>query len=85
MNPYPEEINRRFIDMVSHYLFAPTKIAYNNLINEGHCSEKIIVTGNTAIDTLKYIVNPNFSCSLVEGLNGKKDDFYVHYIEENYP
>ena len=72
MNPYPEEINRKFIDMVSRYLFAPTKTAYNNLVNEGHCSEKIIVTGNTAIDTLKNIVNPAFSCPLVESLIGKR-------------
>jgi UDP-N-acetylglucosamine 2-epimerase (non-hydrolysing) len=50
-HPWPEEMNRRIIDMVSDHLFAPTPIAANNLMQEqvkGH----VLVTGNTVIDAL---------------------------------
>ena len=47
----PEEHNRRMIDHVSDYLFAPTEIAKRNLLEE-HVWGEIYVTGNTVIDTL---------------------------------
>ena len=47
----PEEHNRRMIDHVSHYLFAPTEIAKRNLLEENVWGE-IFVTGNTVIDAV---------------------------------
>jgi UDP-N-acetylglucosamine 2-epimerase (non-hydrolysing) len=47
----PEEHNRRMIDHVSHYLFAPTEIAKKNLLEE-HVWGEIFVTGNTIIDAV---------------------------------
>lgn len=47
----PEEHNRRMIDHVSDYLFAPTEIARRNLLEE-HVWGEIHVTGNTVIDAL---------------------------------
>ena len=47
----PEEHNRRMIDHISDYLFAPTEVAKKNLIEE-HVQGEIYVTGNTIIDTL---------------------------------
>uniref|UniRef100_A0A7J2U424 UDP-N-acetylglucosamine 2-epimerase (Non-hydrolyzing) n=1 Tax=Ignisphaera aggregans TaxID=334771 RepID=A0A7J2U424_9CREN len=47
----PEEHNRRMIDHVSHYLFAPTELAKKNLIEE-HVWGEIFVTGNTVIDAI---------------------------------
>jgi len=47
----PEEHNRRMIDHVSHYLFAPTELAKKNLLEENVWGE-IYVTGNTAIDAI---------------------------------
>ncbi|MEM2262100.1 MAG: UDP-N-acetylglucosamine 2-epimerase (non-hydrolyzing) [Ignisphaera sp.] len=47
----PEEHNRRAIDHVSDYLFAPTESARRNLIDENAWGE-IFVTGNTIIDSL---------------------------------
>ena len=47
----PEEHNRRMIDHVSHYLFAPTGIAKRNLLEE-HVWGEIFVTGNTVIDAV---------------------------------
>ncbi len=51
-NPYPEEVNRVFTDILSDLCFAPTKRARTNLLSEGISSKKIWVTGNTAIDAL---------------------------------
>jgi len=51
-NPFPEEINRRLIDQLCARLFAPTPIAAANVLREGVSPERILVTGNTAIDTL---------------------------------
>jgi len=51
----PEEHNRRLVDHISTYLFAPTKIACENLEKE-HVWGSIHVTGNTVIDAcLKYM------------------------------
>ncbi|MFH0798855.1 MAG: UDP-N-acetylglucosamine 2-epimerase (non-hydrolyzing) [Pseudomonadota bacterium] len=54
-NPFPEEINRVLIDRLADICFAPTSIAKQNLLNEGISSKRIFVTGNTVVDSLKYI------------------------------
>jgi len=48
----PEEINRIVVDHISDYLFAPTKIAKQNLLNEGIPNKKIEITGNTIVDAV---------------------------------
>lgn len=50
--PFPEEANRRLVDVFADYLFAPTDSARDNLIAEGCQKERIFVTGNTGIDAL---------------------------------
>ncbi|MEM1546827.1 MAG: UDP-N-acetylglucosamine 2-epimerase (non-hydrolyzing) [Candidatus Methanomethylicia archaeon] len=52
----PEEHNRRMIDHISDYLFAPTELAKRNLQNEKVFGE-IFVTGNTVIDAINIYVN----------------------------
>jgi UDP-N-acetylglucosamine 2-epimerase (non-hydrolysing) len=47
----PEEHNRRLVDHISTYLFAPTDVAKANLMNENVWG-RIHVTGNTAIDAV---------------------------------
>lgn len=49
--PFPEEGNRRMIDQISKYHFAPTQIAADNL-KEEHVLGDILISGNTGIDTL---------------------------------
>ena len=56
-SPFPEEINRRLTSVLADYHFAPTKEAENNLIKEGIAGRNIYLTGNTVIDTLKWIIN----------------------------
>lgn len=56
-NPYPEEYYRRVASISSEIHFAPTETAKENLIKEGINGEKILLTGNTIVDALKYICN----------------------------
>jgi UDP-N-acetylglucosamine 2-epimerase (non-hydrolysing) len=49
--PWPEEMNRRAIDVMSDLLFAPTPAAKRNLQLE-NLPGRILVTGNTGIDAL---------------------------------
>lgn len=48
----PEEINRQLTDRISHWLFAPTDEAVDNLRAEGHTEDSIHMVGNVMIDTL---------------------------------
>lgn len=52
--PWPEEMNRRAIDLVSAVMFAPTERARANLEVE-RLEGRILVTGNTVIDALKHV------------------------------
>jgi UDP-N-acetylglucosamine 2-epimerase (non-hydrolysing) len=54
-DPFPEEMNRKVIDVFSDYAFAPTKRSKENLLGEGVGEERIFVTGNTVVDALEYI------------------------------
>lgn len=51
-NPFPEEMNRVIADQICDLCFAPTAGARLNLLREGIDAERIVVTGNTAIDAL---------------------------------
>ena len=55
--PFPEEMNRRLVGVLSDYHFAPTIRAQNALLHEGVNSNQVIVTGNTVIDALFYTLN----------------------------
>ncbi len=58
--PFPEEANRKLIDSISNFYFAPTIENVENLIKENVDSRKIFLTGNTVIDALKYISNKEY-------------------------
>lgn len=49
--PWPEEFNRRIVDVAADLLFAPTPLSARNLAGE-RLSGRVIVTGNTVIDAL---------------------------------
>lgn len=55
-SPWPEEINRQITGRIATYHFAPTNLSRNNLVKENVCENNIIITGNTVIDALKYVV-----------------------------
>lgn len=56
-SPFPEEMNRRFCDLVSAECYAATNKAAEALIAEGVSRERIHVTGNTVIDALLSVRN----------------------------
>jgi UDP-N-acetylglucosamine 2-epimerase (non-hydrolysing) len=53
--PFPEEFNRQAIARIAALNFAPTETAASNLIREGVPQERIIVSGNTVIDSLRIV------------------------------
>ena len=50
--PWPEEMNRRLVDPICRWCFAPTASAAENLRGERIAGENIHVTGNTVVDAL---------------------------------
>lgn len=51
--PFPEEINRRLLSVLADLHFAPTETNRRALLAEGVAEDRIFVTGNTVIDTLR--------------------------------
>ncbi len=60
-SPFPEEWNRRAIGLLAEHHFAPTEAAKENLLREGVEENRILVTGNTGIDALRYTVKEDFT------------------------
>lgn len=60
-SPFPEEFNRQAVSIISRYNFAPTETAKQNLVREGRSADTIFVTGNTAIDALRFTVKEQYS------------------------
>jgi UDP-N-acetylglucosamine 2-epimerase (non-hydrolysing) len=56
--PFPEEANRRVIDLLAEALFAPTERARAALLAEGCEERRIHVVGNTVVDALEKLVPP---------------------------
>ena len=81
--PYPEEFNRRSVDMLSRWLFAPTEACRQNLLAEGRREEDIFVTGNTAIDALKYTLRENYSHPLLDWAEGSRLILLTAHRREN--
>ena len=55
-SPWPEEFNRRVTGIVANYHFAPTEVSEQNLLAENTKPESVLVTGNTVIDALQWVV-----------------------------
>jgi UDP-N-acetylglucosamine 2-epimerase (non-hydrolysing) len=70
LQPFPEEVNRRLVSMVTDLHFAPTESARANLVAEGVDEADVIVTGNTVIDAFVEIANRPFDAqgTPLEGL-----------------
>ena len=56
-SPWPEEMNRQITGRIATDHFAPTVLSRENLLKESVSEDKIIVTGNTVIDALYWVVN----------------------------
>ena len=55
-SPWPEEINRQITGRIASFNFAPTALSSQNLVEEKAHGD-ILVTGNTVIDALHWVVD----------------------------
>lgn len=56
-SPWPEEMNRLLTGRLATYHFSSTPLSRNNLIKESVDDRNIIITGNTVIDALYWVVD----------------------------
>ena len=56
-SPWPEEVNRQITSRIATYNFAPTLLSKKHLLQEAIDENSIIVTGNTVVDALYWVVN----------------------------
>ncbi|MEG0873053.1 MAG: UDP-N-acetylglucosamine 2-epimerase (non-hydrolyzing) [Clostridia bacterium] len=82
-SPFPEEMNRRIIDAMADMFFAPTKQSYQNLIDEGVENNKIEITGNTAIDTMKLTIRNNYSHEIIDWVGRDRLILLTSHRREN--
>ncbi len=82
-SPFPEEANRVFVDDIVDLYFAPTNLSKSNLLKENVSGEKIIVTGNTAIDALKYTIRDDYTNEVLEWAKGSRLILLTAHRREN--
>lgn len=56
-SPWPEEMNRLITGRIATYHFAPTALSRENLLKENVADDAIVVTGNSVIDALYWVVD----------------------------
>ena len=82
-SPYPEEFNRQGIGLIAKYNFAPTKLAKQNLLNEGKKPESIYVTGNTVIDAMQHTVKKDYTHPELDWVGDNRLIFITAHRREN--
>lgn len=55
--PFPEEANRQLTGRIARWHFAPTATSRDNLLGESVPDQRIVVTGNTVIDSLHWVLD----------------------------
>jgi UDP-N-acetylglucosamine 2-epimerase (non-hydrolysing) len=55
--PFPEEANRRLTDVLTDLELPPTLLAKANLLREGKNEATLVVTGNTAVDAVRFVAS----------------------------
>lgn len=82
-SPFPEEANRKLIDSITDFYFAPTINSSKNLLQEGIEKSKIFITGNTAIDALKYTVTKQYNNPVFDWVGDDKMLLLTAHRREN--
>ncbi len=91
-SPFPEEMNRRVVGLISGIHFAPTETAVKALLREGVPNENIYLTGNPVIDALHMILQwpvPSLARELLERAgvhdrNGRRLLLVTAHRRENF-
>lgn len=82
----PEEKNRIIADHISEFLFAPTILSKRTLLKEGLPDERIFVTGNTIVDSMKQNIElAKKKSTILKSLGIKPQNFILMtaHREEN--
>ena len=82
-SPFPEEMNRQMVDCMTDMYFAPTEVSKNNLLIQGINEDKIYITGNTAIDAMKYTVDDNYYNEIFDWVGEDKLILLTAHRREN--
>lgn len=72
--PFPEEAYRKMISCIATLHFAPSNFSKKNLLKENICEKNIHITGNTIVDTLKFMED-YFSENAIKKLKYRGIDF----------
>lgn len=81
--PFPEEFNRRAVDILCRWHFAPTETARENLLREGAAPETVFVTGNTVIDALKTTVRNDCASPFSDWIGSRRLLLLTAHRREN--
>lgn len=85
--PFPEEINRMVAGVVADLHFAPTEWSKQNLLRENVPAEKIVVTGNPVIDSLRQVAEKDVPLEirqLIEESGGRRIILVTAHRRENF-
>ncbi len=86
-SPFPEEMNRTLVGDIAELHFSPTKANADNLRREAIGGE-IFITGNTAIDAMRYTVQKDyrFNTDILNQLDfeGRRVIVVTCHRRENY-
>lgn len=88
MSPFPEEMNRRLVSQMATFHFAATEKNRRNLLAEGIPSDRIFITGNPVVDSLKQMLKklvPSTGVkNLIEQTKGKKRILLTTHRRESF-
>ena len=82
-SPFPEEVNRQMVGVMSDLNFAPTLKAARNLELENKTKDTIVVTGNTAIDAMKTTIKKNYESDILKKHEDKRIILLTAHRREN--
>lgn len=82
-SPYPEEMNRQMVGVMTDLNFAPTEKSAENLRSEGKREESIFITGNTAIDAMSHTVKEDYSHEVLDWVGDDRMILLTAHRREN--
>lgn len=82
-SPFPEEVNRQMVGVISDLNFSPTLKAAYNLEIENKNKDTVVVTGNTAIDTMKTTIDKNYESDILKKHENKRIILLTAHRREN--
>lgn len=80
--PFPEEANRRLTDVLTDLDLPPTPGAKRNLLDEGKPEDRMVVTGQTAVDAVQWVAQ---RAALPPDLVGRRLVTVTMHRRENLP